>query len=112
MIEEQSLNGDLEKIDESIKPLDVGQFMGDDGFELRFVETDQSSCGEQHNGAEPSSNAGCIQMQRFVITHQSGDPHALLQRGAELQKLFRHGRGFFAAKALKQQESSSGAKAQ
>jgi hypothetical protein len=71
--EEECLDEILQEIDEVIVPADVGEFMGEDGFQLRGGEAGENACGHEHHGRKPADDRRRSEGGRNEKAHGAGD---------------------------------------
>jgi hypothetical protein len=112
MIEEQSLDANLEDIYKRIKALDVRQFVGDDNLELFFGESRERSYRQKNDGTKPSDHCRSLQPRALAVTDRARDAELILQPVANLEHSALNHCGLFAAFALQQQESAGGTQAE
>jgi hypothetical protein len=82
MVEQQGFDSNLEQIYQRIKALDVGQFMGDDGFQLLDRQACHRRNREQDYRTEPSQDSRCSDDFGIGEANQTIDTDALLQPAA------------------------------
>src|ERR1700733_13896029 len=58
VVEEQSFDDGLEDADEVVVAADVGELVGEDGFDLGGREAGEASEGHEDDGAEPADDGG------------------------------------------------------
>src|SRR5580704_8746534 len=112
VIEEQSLDGNLENIYESVEPLNVRQFVGDHRLQLFLGKSGESRHGQQHDGTEPANHRRSLQPLALAVTDRPVQTKAALQGVADRKQAGAWGFRLFAALPLEEQESAGATKAE
>src|SRR6266568_329972 len=111
MIKKKRFGGDLEEIEERVKPADMCEFMRDHGAQLKLCKSAQCANREKHHGTKPADNGRCVEMERFTIADSAGDAEPLLHFAAECEQAQIHRLGLAATQTGDDEESAGSAKA-
>ena len=84
MVEQQSLDDDLQEIDQVIVAADMGQFVGEDCFELCRRKTREDGCGNKDYRTQPSQYERSFDEDRLHQTHRAAQVHSTHQTGKQL----------------------------
>src|SRR5277367_3147520 len=104
VIEEQSLNRNLKKIYEWIKPLDVRQFVRDHRLQLFLRKTGESAYRQQNNGTKPPNHCWRLQPLALAVMDDAIQTQLALQRPAHGKHPVSGYRGLLAALPLQKKE--------
>lgn len=80
VVEEEGFDDGLEEVDEVVVSSDVGEFMREDGGELRRGEADDRGSGEEDDGPKPTDECGDFDEGG----HEEIDPTSNTERAGQL----------------------------